>query len=516
MKRWIEKLKDPSRDIYARRYDLMTVLSSAELVCLVIVMLISRFPPVPVVFYAGCAILNTMDYMTVKTGVSIQKTTVKGAIFFVFVYIPFGFFVGGGIAAGAVHWCIMAMAYIFLTVRYTPRNVLLVCDLIMTVVCFAVDYIRTDMVYEYTELQLFVSQIVLLIINLITLGAGFLFQVYTSDQERRLLERQRDELDALNRARVAASFTGHLQNTADALFAAAKPRVRISCDSGADLPIPWRREWEIAVIPHRVHTDSGTFIDGDEIVCDELMYYIRDGRHTARSEAPDVTAFEEFFAAQLKDADELVHISLADAASPAYAKAAEAARYFDRVTVVDSGSISGGTGMLVLYAAYLAKKTQMSAEEIAALIQRIKPQITARVLLEGTDYLVRGKRMQPLLGRWLDAFLMRPVLRMRNDKMSFFIAAGRYYRRHFIRGVINMRKRTIDPSLLLITYSGMTVDELRLVMEEAERCMHFDRVICMPTSSAIAINTGPGTFGLMFHKLSSDRETGARLFDFLD
>ena len=515
MKKWIEKLKDPSRDLYARRYDLMTVFSSAELVCLVAVMLIFRFPVLPVAFYALCAVLNTMDYLRVSKGSDVQQTTVKGAVFFVFVYIPFGFIVGGGIDAGAVHWCIMAMTYIFLTVRYTARTVLLLCDLFITIAGFVYAYLHPGLFYSYTADQLFASQVALLVIDLITLGSGFIFQVYTSDQERRLLEAQRDELDALNRARVAASFTNNLQSSADALFAPKKKQIRVTCDSAADLPLPWRREWEIAVIAHTVHTENGAFTDGEEIVCDELMHYIRDGAHTAKSEVPDAAAFERFFAEQLKTADEVIHISVAQASSPVYANAEQAARYFDRVRVIDSGSMSGGAGMLALYAAHLAKKTELSAEEIEARALKVKTHLTARFALEGTDYLVRGHRMRPLLGRWLDAFLLRPVIHMKNDKMRFFVAFGRNHRRRFIRRTLLYGRRNIDPSLLLITYAGMTVPELKAVMEEAERIMHFDRVICMPASSAIGINTGSGTFGLMFHTMTGDRETGGRLFDFL-
>ena len=144
----------------------------------------------------------------------------------------------------------------------------------------------------------------------------------------------------------------------------------------------------------------------------------------------------------------------------------------------------------------------------------MKTQIVARFILENTAFLLRGGRMTPLLSRWMDAFFFRPTINMKNDRMMFSVSFSARYRRNFIHRVLR-GKRRIDTSLLLITHAGLSEKELRWVREETERVLHFDRVVTLPTSGAVAVNVGPGTFGLMFHTLSDDRETGGRLFDFL-
>ena len=170
--------------------------------------------------------------------------------------------------------------------------------------------------------------------------------------------------------------------------------------------------------------------------------------------------------------------------------------------------------MLVLYAAYLAKETELHADAILARIMKVKSHMTARFVLDNTGALLKGGRISPVTSRWLDAFMLHPTIDMRNSMMQiFFIWSGAYSRR-FIRRVLRMKWR-IDTSLLMITHAGLSVAALSEIREEVEKYVHFDRVVVMPTSSAVAVNVGAGTFGLQFHTLSGDRETGGRLFDFL-
>ncbi|MBR0172421.1 MAG: DegV family EDD domain-containing protein, partial [Lachnospiraceae bacterium] len=293
----------------------------------------------------------------------------------------------------------------------------------------------------------------------------------------------------------------------------AKRRVRITCDSACDLPAAWYDEWDIAVMHHILHTKTGSFLDGEEINGDELVLYIKAGAE-ARSEVPGTIAFARFFTEQLAHADEVIHISIADASSPVYKFAEASLKRIEGVTLVDSGLMSGGAGLLVLYAAYLAKETELHADAILTRLKKVKSHITARFVLENTGALLAGGRISPVTSRWLDAFMLHPTIDMRNSMMQFFFIWSGAYSRRFIRRVLR-RKWRIDTSLLMITHAGLSVAALSEIREEVEKHVHFDRVIVMATSSAIAVNVGAGTFGLQFHTLSGDRETGGRLFDFL-
>ncbi len=107
---------------------------------------------------------------------------------------------------------------------------------------------------------------------------------------------------------------------------------------------------QIAVMPYRVVTEGGEFLDGVETETDGILSYIGEmGKHV-KSEAPDVAAYEDFFAEQLTRAQYIVHIAMAKNVSLGYENAKEASKTFDNVFVVNSGHLSSGMGMMVLRA----------------------------------------------------------------------------------------------------------------------------------------------------------------------
>lgn len=292
-----------------------------------------------------------------------------------------------------------------------------------------------------------------------------------------------------------------------------KRRVLITIDSAVDMPVEWIGWWSIPVIYHRIETAHGLFRDGTEIDSDELMRYMLDESAKAKSVVPDAREFEQFFASHLGEAQHIIHISIADQASPVYRSAKEAERSFDSVTVIDSGNMAGGAGLFAMYAVHLAG-SDLSAGEVTERILDMKERIASSFVLEGTGFLLRGGRMKPVTSRLLNAFLLHPVIVMSNDRMNFYFVWSDRYRKSYIRKVFSVYKH-IDTSLLMISYAGLSEEELNWVRSEVEHYAHFDRVVCVPTSSAVAVNVGHGTFGLIFHVLKDATDKDDRLFDFL-
>ena len=56
----------------------------------------------------------------------------------------------------------------------------------------------------------------------------------------------------------------------------------------------------------------------------------------------------------------------------------------------------------------------------------------------------------------------------------------------------------IDTRILFVTYAGITKREADWIREQIEKHMHFDEIYFKQASPAIAVNSGPGTFGLLY------------------
>ena len=279
-----------------------------------------------------------------------------------------------------------------------------------------------------------------------------------------------------------------------------KKPILITTDSICDLPAELLARNSISVLPYRVYMKGRVFADGLEAQGDVLLRYMEDKDISARSEAPEVKDYEEFFSEQLTDAQHIIHIAMAKHASRGYENAGEASLSFYNVKVVDSGQLSSGTGLLALAAAELIDKGISDEDELGERLDEIKERIQTSFIVDSTEYLNRGGRLSDRIYRLCNAFMLHPVIVLKNSRMrvgGIYMGSTEKVRLAYIKRALH-DKNNIDTSLLFITYAGMKKEELEVIKEEVQKIVAFDKVYIQKASPAISINCGPGTFGLLF------------------
>lgn len=272
----------------------------------------------------------------------------------------------------------------------------------------------------------------------------------------------------------------------------------ISTDSVSDLPEDMTDSARVAVMPYRVVTEGGEFIDGQETGTDGVLSYIRSGRR-AHSESPSVAEYEAFFAEQLTKAQCVVHLTMSGKVSKGYENALEASESFDNVEVIDTGHLSSGMGFIVLQAAEYAA-SGMSQEAVIEKIHRLRSLVRTSFIVDDTEYLLRAGRISPRINTICKAFMVHPVLVLKNSKMmvgAIKIGTQRAVWKKYIESVLDNAGR-IDKRLLFITHAGLSHEELQEIEKTVRKKVTFDRVIYQKASPAIAINCGTGAFGLLF------------------
>lgn len=278
----------------------------------------------------------------------------------------------------------------------------------------------------------------------------------------------------------------------------------VSTDSVSDLPQELTERARVAVMPYRVVTEGGEFIDGQETGTDGVLAYIRSGRR-AHSESPSVAEYEAFFAEQLTKAQCVIHLTMSGKVSKGYGNALEASESFDNVEVIDTGHLSSGMGFIVLQAAEYAA-SGMSQEAVIEGIQRMRSQVRTSFIVDDTEYLLRAGRISPRINTICKAFMVHPVLVLKNSKMmvgAIMIGTKKTVWRKYIESVLSNAGR-IDKKLLFITHAGLSNEELQEIEKTVRKKVNFDQIIYQKASPAISINCGMGAFGLLF-KLQSGK-----------
>ncbi len=279
-----------------------------------------------------------------------------------------------------------------------------------------------------------------------------------------------------------------------------KAQVAITTESVADLPGELAERYRINVIPHMVSTEDGIFKDGLEIEQQGLLAYMMKRDSSVQTLAPEVNTHEAFFSEQMERANNIVHISISrHMTKSGYHFAYEASQAFDNVSVVDSGHLSSGQGLMALEAARMAEEGK-SAEEIVQAMETLRPRIHTSFIVDNLDFLARADQIGQKIADVTKALMIRPVLVLKKGKMGvgrIFLGSRQQAWRKYIRSVLNTTGE-IDTRILFVTYVGLTQSDLEGIRAEIEKRMKFDRIFFQKASPAIAVNCGPGTFGLLF------------------
>ncbi len=278
-----------------------------------------------------------------------------------------------------------------------------------------------------------------------------------------------------------------------------KQPLMISTDSVCDLPKHFIAKYQISVMPYRVLTDGGEFLDGVEAETEGLLSYMREQGKHAKSETPKVADYEKFFADQLTKAQYVIHITMARNVSHGYANALEAAKIFDNVTVVDSGHLSSGMGLMVLRAAECVAQG-LAIDAITKELEEMKNRVRTSFIVDSTEYLARSGRIPAKINSLCKTLMLHPVLVLKNSSMkvsAIRIGTRGYTWKKYIDSALS-NGNEIDKKTLFLTHAGLSNKELAEIEEQVKKKVAFENIIYQKASPAISTNCGPGSFGLLF------------------
>jgi len=292
-----------------------------------------------------------------------------------------------------------------------------------------------------------------------------------------------------------------------------KSPVVITSSSMCDLPDHVIKRYEIPIIPFRVSTEQGIFLDGTHIDASELTRYMASGGK-AVSSPPDENEYTEFFSNVLKRAHHIIHISITVAMSREYMIASEAAKSFDNVSVINSECLSSSTGILVLIA-YKLVQQGLQVDDIISELETFKKRIKCGFIIRDTEYMMRKGLVSTGLHKIANALNLHPAIKFKDDKAKLGgIWMGRTRRAYKKYIASAIPTDTIpDSDVVFITYVDVDSDILKWIEEEIKKTAYFKHVIFQQASAAISSNCGSGTFGILYFLKSNKKYNIYTLID---
>lgn len=195
--------------------------------------------------------------------------------------------------------------------------------------------------------------------------------------------------------------------------------VGVVIDSTADVPSTRLEELGIGMVPLVVNWDGQTYRDKVDLSTAEFYRRLRTSKSLPKTGAPSLAAFESMFREQLKQHDAVVSINLAARLSATYDVARRAAETVDpqRITVIDSGSVSIGIGWLAELAVRLSREG-LGLAEIAERVDETRSRVRILALLDTLQFLQRGGRIGRAAALAGTLLSVKPILSVRDGEVA--------------------------------------------------------------------------------------------------
>lgn len=273
--------------------------------------------------------------------------------------------------------------------------------------------------------------------------------------------------------------------------------IQIVTDSAADIPRDLAEELGIKVVPIYVRFGEEVFREGVDITHDEFYTRMQQEApdNLPSTAAPSPNDFVDVYTPILERGDDVISIHVASDFSGTY-NAARVASFGaggrERITVVDSQSVSMCLGWLAITAARAAQKGA-DRDQIVDTVLDMIPRLRIPSFLETLEYIRYGGRIgsaEAFLGSMLD---VKPILNIEDGKVIPLTKTRT--RPRALEKLTEVVHRNAPFQRLAVMHTHAP----ELAEEMVERLSEFHprrRILVAQTGVAMGCHVGPGAVGV--------------------
>lgn len=272
--------------------------------------------------------------------------------------------------------------------------------------------------------------------------------------------------------------------------------IRVVTDSNCDLPAEVLREYGIVVVPLYINIGTDSYVDGVEMSRKEFYEGLPSFKAHPTTSVPGPGQFVEAYSRLAAEgATEILSIHISASLSAVVNSARLAVEDADLVpvTIIDSGNLTLGTGLLALKAAQAAREGR-SLSDIVALLEDQIQRTYCFAALDTLEFLRRSGRLTRFQSALGSVLRVKPLLKMHDSNIDM--------------ERVRTRKKAIERVIELTRELG-PLEELTLVHthapEEAEALRRQAlslfppgrEVMSAEVTPVIGAHIGPGVVGFV-------------------
>ena len=278
--------------------------------------------------------------------------------------------------------------------------------------------------------------------------------------------------------------------------------IRILSDSTCDLSQELLQRYGIGIIPLNIVLDGKSYEDGRDISPDQIYAWADEHKSVPKTAACAPGRVKEIFEKYLQKDEEIICFSISASMSSTYDIMRAVARETgaeNKISVINSHSLSTGNGLLVITAAEMAL-SGMKRQEIVDEIKKLRSRVSASFVVDTLSYLHRGGRcsgVSALLGTTLR---LHPQISVTDGKMQ----PGQKYRGKMHKVIAEYTQDHLEEmksarkNHVFVTHSGCGEKEIAAAFSQVQALNYFDEIHVTRAGGVISSHCGPGTLGVLY------------------
>jgi DegV family protein with EDD domain len=274
-------------------------------------------------------------------------------------------------------------------------------------------------------------------------------------------------------------------------------KIGIVTDSPSDLPADLAERYQIEVIPAILVIEGKEYVDGIDLSREEFYRRLPALRHPPSTAAPSPTDFSVRYQKLLSvGCEHVISIHIAEKLTSIPNFARNAARDFaEKVTVIESGSLSLGSGFQVLAAAEVSEISP-GVKAVLEVIRSTRERIRVGAALDTMDYLRRSGRVPAAITTIGGMLSIKPVVELREGVVRPLSAARTT--RHAAEALLNFLL-TLGPlerlAILHTSAEGRAREFLEMLMTSEARNRLPREIRIVNVTGLIGTHIGPNGLG---------------------
>ncbi len=276
--------------------------------------------------------------------------------------------------------------------------------------------------------------------------------------------------------------------------------IQIIADTTASIPVDQARNLGIPCLPQIIIFGEDSYRDDSEIDTDTFLKKLQSSSILPKTAAPPPELYRPYFEKHAGAGDAVIVITPSAELSGTFRSAQVAAQEFPDadIRVIDSRLIAGGLGSLVR-SAHEWTKDGLSADEIAARIEKMARRERVLFLVDTLEYLFKGGRIGGAKALFGSLLQVKPILTLKDGRTEP-VESPRTKKRALLR-----LKEIIEtecprgPEAHLCVMYGETDTEARQFAAELTSLFDISDIPIYRLPPAILVHAGPGSMAVSFY-----------------